>query len=691
MSSKTPIIVQGLEYYEPERPPLKDIRGYGLPKRQQVWSRDTTYEKWSWNTDPEEGEVWTNKPAEGQMEWLEKEIDILYNGEWIFLDGTPVYFNKYCRFYHQWYTHQGGYYSQFRDTSLDFFRFWELIDNDPFTLGMIGIKGRRLGMSSMAASLHLLYGITEDNNLQGITSKQAVDAKEMYLMVKNALEKLPSFLVPHIRNIGEKEIHIATPRERISKNNQKVTSEIGLNNRINWLAPAENAYDGRELRFLVTDEAAKWEDVHVGKYLSKVSETLVTGATTVGKILMFSTVNAPDKGGAAFEELWLNSDHTDSKLLDEDGQTPTRMKRYFIAGYMGVQGYIDWAGRSVVDTPTPEQSRYLSEQKSPKNGRPLCGNPNIGSREFREKQRIHKGRNPEALAEEKRKFPFSWQEAFDSANNTCLFNLDNIKQREEELKDKLAEQGRDIEKGELGRRGWFIKLDSGRVKFKDDQEGLWYIDTLLPDSESNKFSYVGKQKTPTNEIFGAAGLDPIRAGDKTVDAGSDACCVIRSRYSSLDPERTGKPVAMFLGRMSNSSKFHEQIYNGLQYYGVKMLAERSPLNWLDYAEDNNLTGYLYGTKRSDGSEVKGIVNQQSESTKQEHIDIQVIQSESDWYKIPYIRIIRDRKSFDIKNRTKYDAVMADGYAIMALRIPLKKVVQKVPEKPVIRQGKITTW
>lgn len=680
--------IQGLDYVEPKRPPLKDIKGYGLPKTQQVWSRDTTHQQWQWNTDPEEGDMWYDNPSEGQMEWLEAEIDKIHNGTWIFLGGEPIYINKFCYLYHQWYIHQGGYYSQFRDTSLNFFRFWEIADKDPMTLGVIGIKGRRLGMSSMAACIHLSYGLTENNNLQGITSKQAVDAKEMYLMVKNALENLPPFLIPQVRNIGEKELHIATPRERVSKNNQKVTGDMGLNNRINWLAPSENAYDGRELRFLVTDEAAKWEDVNVSKYLSKVSETLVTGATVVGKILMFSTVNAPHLGGLAFEELWLNSDHTNDKLLNEDGQTPTLMKRYFVPGYVGVQGYIDRYGNSVVDTPTQEQTDYLSQQMNPKSGAPLCPKPKIGSKQFREEQRKHKGRNPEALAEEKRKFPFTWEEAFDSANTSCLFDLDHIKQREDELKDDLLELRRDLETGELGRRGWFIKLDNGRVKFKDDEEGLWFIDVLLSEEESNKFEMVGGLKTPTNEIFGAAGLDPIRAGDKTVDKGSDACCIIRARYSSMNPDNSGKPVAMFLGRMSNSLKFHEQIYNGLQYYGVKMLSERSPLGWLDYAEENKLLNYLYGTRRSDGSEVKGIPNQQNEATKQEHVDIQIIQSESDWYKIPFIRLIRDRKDFDVKKRTAFDACMADGYAIMALQQPIKKVKKTSSNVKFIRKGKV---
>lgn len=681
--------IQGLKYTFPKRPPLKDIRNYGLPRKLQVWSRNTEYEQWSWNTDPEEGELWYDNPEEGQMEWYKDEIHRINNGEWIYIDNEPTYLNKYDYFYHQWHTHQGGYYSQYRDTSTEFFRFYEIVDKSPYWLGLIGIKGRRLGMSSMAASIHLLHALTEENNLQGIVSKTSTDAKEMYLMIKYSLESLPSFLMPDMRSVGEKEMHFATPRERVSKNNQKINTNKGLNNRINWLAPSENAYDGRELRFLVIDEAAKFEECDVRKLFSKVSETLATGASVVGKVLMFSTVNAPSKGGLEFEEIWHQSDHTDERLLDPDGITPTRMARFYIEGYKGVQGFIDRYGKSVIDTPTPDQSEYMAAQVHPKTGRPLNTNTSIGSLEFRKSRRKQLESNPELLSEEKRKFPFTWQEAFDSANNSCLFNIDDIKDREEELKNRLVELGRDIEKDELGRRGWFHKLDTGRVAFIDDPKGLWFVDTLLPDAESNKFTLIGDKRVPTNEEFGAAGLDPIRAGDSTVDPGSDACLIIRSRYSSLNPDGSGKPVAMFLGRMDNSKKFHEQIYNGLQYYGVKMLSERSPLNWLDYAEDNGLLGYLYSTTRSNGTKVYGIVNQHNDATKQEHIDVQILASLSDHSKIPFIRLIRDRKNFDIKNRTKYDACMADGYALMALKEPLKqKKKSRTKGRKFIQKGKI---
>src|SRR5690606_31512901 len=175
--------------------------------------------------------------------------------------------------------------------------------------GLIGIKGRTLGMSSMAAAIQLRIALTEKHTLQRIVSKTGQDAKEMYLMIKTSLENLPTFIMPSMRNIGAKAIHLATARERISKNNPSVNPNKGLNNRVTWLPLAQNSYDGRELRCLIIDEAGKMAEIDLTKLFRKISETLVTGANVVGKVLMFSTINAPDQGGSNFETLWRQSDH----------------------------------------------------------------------------------------------------------------------------------------------------------------------------------------------------------------------------------------------------------------------------------------------------------------------------------------------------------------------------------------------
>ena len=160
-------------------------------------------------------------------------------------------------------------------------------------------------MSSMASSIQLLICLLEENNLHGIVSKTGVDAKELYYMIKFSLENLPPFLMPDMRNIGEKELFFNTPAQRVSKNNKATTMQKakGLNNRAGWLPTAENSYDGRRLRTLILDEAAKAEEADITKLFSKISETLITGASVVGKVLMFSTVNEMTKGGANFKSL----------------------------------------------------------------------------------------------------------------------------------------------------------------------------------------------------------------------------------------------------------------------------------------------------------------------------------------------------------------------------------------------------
>ncbi len=287
--------------------------------------------------------------------------------------------------------------------------------------------------------------------------------------------------------------------------------------------------------------------------------------------------------------------------------------------------------------------------------------------------------------------PFDAEEVFEAANDSCVFKIEDVTAREKELEEKLMELGMSLKDGELGRRGWFDMSPSGRVQFRDDPKGLWYVNILLSQNESNKFEMVGDYRKPLNEELGAAGLDPIAMGDAAVDQGSDACCMIRNRYSSMDPDNTGVPMAMFLGRMYDTDKLYEQIFNGLIYYGVKMLSERAPLNWYTYAKNNKLVAYLYGTTRSDGSKVYGIVAQQSEAVKQEHVEAMVTASLHDHNKIPFIRLIRDRKNFKVRKRTDYDACMADGYALMALKYPFKK---KQPSKTKGRKwlpkGKVIT-
>jgi len=669
-------LVQGLVYTDPPTPQLSKIRRSSKKTEDQVWVRRTEYEQWEWNLDPEEGELWFNVASDEQWKYFDEEIARLHNGDWILINGVPTYFNPDCYFFHNWFTLLiEDTYPQFKDTTLEYYRFSELCEDDPLTLGDCGIKGRRLGLSSMKASRKVRIGIIEDNTLSGIVSKTGNDAYEMYLMAKNALSKLPGFLVPELAKVTESEIHIAKQTSRISKHNKHLSADKGKNNRINWLDTAENAYDGRRMRDVVIDEAAKWERCNVQICLSKISDTLLVGGSVGGYVSVFSTVNKGDKGGDNFRKIWDGSDHYKAV----GGMTATRLKRFFIEGYRGFYGYIGKYGESIIDTPTPEQQKFLETYIDPSTKKRACPNPNIGAKEWLETLRKLCANDPELYAEQVRKYPFKWQEVFHDTNNKCHFrNRDEINNQIERIRTRL-------EGGAFYRRGWFSKeSDSGKVTFKDSSDGLWFVLEFLKTGEDNKWTWKGGQKTPTNTDYGAAGVDTFSNTESTAEKGSDAAMCVYKRYNALDPENSGMPVALYIGRPDTKTAFHQQIFWGSEYYGIKMLIERAPTDWYDYALSNKLLGYCLQTNlKMNGKAVYGIAPQDQEAREQ-HLTEMVEWADNSIHKMWFLRIIEDFIPFNVKNRTEFDGGMCFGYALMACKEKYRNIVPESSGTPIIK-------
>lgn len=592
------------------------------------------------------------------------------------INGVPTFFNNWCYFFHMWMVLQEGIYPLYKETSLEYFYFYELTEIDPVHVGEIGIKGRRVGLSSMSASIKLLIGLLESNTLSGIISKTETDAQEMFFFVKNGLENLPTFLMPELKKVTESEIFIA----KKAKNSSSVSADKGKNNRIDYRATSENAYDQSRKRHMTIDEAAKWIKVNVIMFCSKVLETLYVGTSLVGHMSVFSSVNKGDQGGDNFRVLWDGSDHVNGKK-DALGRTRTRLMRFFFAGYRGLMGYVGKYGESIVGTPTKAQTEFLKTYIDPTTGKVACPNPYIGAKEYLEINRKALENEPEELAEQIRKYPFTWQEVFKGANNKCNFDLDDLNEQIEALEEELLLKGQK----ENGRRGKFTKDATGRKIFEDDKAGMWYI--LDFPKENNKFEYKGSVKCPNNGIYGCAGLDTFANAKHTVDPGSDACLLVMKRYDALDPDNSNLPVAMFLGRPSIKEDFHDQIYWGLEYFGIKMLAERAPTDWEDYGirhhllapiDSVKLFGYVITTRRANNSEVYGIPPQGNEY-KEQHLTEMIEYAKFNMKKIRFLRLLREMVKFDVDDRTDYDACMAFGYALMGLKE--YKQIEKIATTP----------
>ena len=675
------LYIEGVEYKFPRKPRPKDFINYGKPKEKQFWERSEEYLKWDWNLDDSKGLLWHEDPEKGQMEWNTREIERFVNGVWIYINGEEVYLNNYTYFFLQWFMLEGGYYPDFRDSVLYYYRFLEICDKLPNVLGHTLLKARRMGATSMTLSALVLWLITTDNSNYGIVSNKGSNAKKAFDRAVKAFGNIPSFLRPlqEGTTAPKKVLALREQARRITKNRTRGEAQSGLNNELNFEATDLNSYDSYALAGLLGDEFGKYPtEVPVQEYLDVVKQCVMKGSKVVGKLMLPTTVNPPQEGGSNYKVLWTESNQEEADYL---GRTKNGLYRIFIPAYIGFEGYITKYGESIINTPTKEQTKLLKEID--------CPDPTIGAKEYLTNIRKQKEGSPESLQAEIRQFPFSSDEVFESANERCLFIVDHLNQREKELEEKLLDQGGDIVNGELGRRGWFERSRGGKVVFVDDPNGLWYVDNFLPEHRANSFRYARDGRLePTNISWGAAGGDPVMSGQSTVEEGSDSCLIIRSRENSMDEANTGKPEAMFLGTMDNLNELYEQWFNGLIYYGVKVLAEKAPDNWYTYAQEHKLEKYLYQTRLATGKIVYGISGQQSVTTKDNHAKAQRQSSLTDWNKIPFLRLVRERKLFNVQKRNAFDACMADGYALMALDIPYEEIKRANKGVKFLRRGRV---
>lgn len=678
------IIIEGLEYVPPRCPKLSEIRNYGLPRMQQIWRRYTDHEQFDWS------DGWEARATPDQIKYLEEEIERLYSGCWIYIEENPVYLSNYMYFFMQWMFLENEYYPDYRDTSLYYFRFIEICEKVKLCLGHTLIKGRRLGASSMEASIILLNGLIHRNSRQGIISKTGDDAKDIFDFVVIAFQALPPFLKPSIEGTDapKKVLSLKKQAGRITKENTQGSSREGLNNSIQWKSTALNSFDSGKLLRILVDESGKWDEVDIVAYLQIVGKCLTKGASVTGKMSVPTTVNRGDKGGTRYKIVWDNSDQS---KVNRMGQTASGLYRIMIPGYMGYEGYLDHFGNSVIENPTPEQIKFLKTIEA-------CPDPNIGAKTYLEEQRKLKQNDPEALMEEIRQSPFDASEVFKTANNLCHFNVFDIEAQIERIDSAIEKMGRNPNLHENGRRGWFIKNNDGIVIWRDDEsQGMWYVIKFLPQGEDNKFSFKDGIRCPENTAWGAAGLDTFANAKQTVDKGSNAACTIRERYHSMNPDDSGMPAAFFLGRPKTKREFHDQIFNGLQYYGIKVLAERSPTDWEDYAVEEKLAspldkkkkyGYLATTKRADGSEVYGIAPQDKQA-REEHLTEMVEDGLLNTHKVWFKSILKDRLKFNIDDRTLYDASISDGYSLMCLKENTQKVGPRKVSEQIIKTYKLT--
>lgn len=604
------------------------------------------------------------------VDYIETEFDRREQGFWFMNGGLPTYITGSHYMYLQWTKIDVGL-PDFREANRIFFIFWEAVKADPRAFGMCYLKIRRSGFSFMGSSESVNIATMAKDARVGILSKTGGDAKKMFTdKVVPINSNLPFFFKPVMDGMDKPKTELAyrVPASKITKRNMAIaeTEDVdGLNTTIDWKNTADNSYDGEKLQLLVHDESGKW--VKPDNILNnwRVTKTcLRLGSKIIGKCMMGSTSNALDKGGDNFKKLYYDSDVT---KRSSNGQTKSGLYSLFIPMEWNFEGYIDIFGMPVLHTP----DRPI---------RGIDGNMiRTGAIDYWENEVASLKSDQDALNEFYRQFPRTESHAFRDESKSSLFNLTKIYQQIDYNDATIKEHF--ITTGSFH---WKDGVKDTKVVWTPDPRGRFRVSWLPPARLQNNVITRNGLFYPGNEHLGSFGCDPYDISGVVGGGGSNGSLHGMTKYH-MDDAPVNEFFLEYVARPQTAEIFFEEVLMACVFYGMPVLAENNKPRLLYHLKNR---GYrAFSMNRPDKpmanlskteKELGGIPNS-SEEVKQAHasaietyiekyvgLDMEGTYRDADEVgNMVFNRTLEDWARFDINNRTKFDATISSGLAIMA--------------------------
>ena len=611
---------------------------------------------------------WKAYPEEFKSKWgeyIDEEFRRREDGFWFYNKGLPTYISGTHYMYLQWSKIDVGN-PDYREANRLFFLFWEACKSDKRCYGMCYLKNRRSGFSFMASGETVNQATISGDARFGILSKSGSDAKKMFTdkVVPISLN-YPFFFKPIQDGMDRPKTELAyrVPASKLTRKGiqaNEVREELeGLDTTIDWKNTGDNSYDGEKLKLLVHDESGKWERPDNILNNWRVTKTcLRLGSRIIGKCLMGSTSNALDKGGENFKKLYNDSDVT---KRNNNGQTKSGLYSLFIPMEWNYEGFIDEYGQPVFITPTKETLSPFGE--------PI----DVGVIDYWENEVDGLKGDQDALNEYYRQFPRTTEHAFRDETKNSIFNLAKIYEQIDYNEDL-----RNTNVITQGNFQWSLGVKDTKVEFIPSSQGRFKVSWVPNADVQNRQTTKNSIKHPGNEHMGAFGCDSYDISGTTDGKGSKGALHGLTKFSIED----APPSTFFLeyiARPQTAEIFFEDVLMACVFYGMPILAENNKPRLLYYFKRRGYRGYsmnrpdrLWNKLSVTEREIGGIPNS-SEDIKQAHaaaiemyIDKHVgMNSEGVYGSMYFNATLNDWSKFDINNRTKYDAAISSGLAIMA--------------------------
>ena len=642
---------------------------------------------------------WRDYPEEFKIKWgiyIDEQFNKRENGYWFNNKSVDTYITGTHFMYLQWSKIDIGK-PEFRESNRLFYIFWEACKADKRSYGMCYLKNRRSGFSFMASGETVNMATISSDSRFGILSKSGSDAKKMFTdKVVPISVNYPFFFKPVQDGMDRPKTELAyrVPASKLTRRklDQNKTKEIisGLDTTIDWKNTGDNAYDGEKLKLLVHDESGKWERPNNILNNWRVTKTtLRLGARVIGKCMMGSTSNALDKGGENFKKLYGTSDVT---KRNANGQTRSGLYSLFIPMEWNYEGFIDAHGMPVFNTP-PED----------------CEGPHgdaieVGVIEHWNNEADGLKGDQDALNEYYRQFPRTEEHAFRDETKNSIFNLAKIYEQIDYNED-LANSNV-VTKGSFQ---WENGIKDSKVVFSPNPQGRFLITWTPSYNIQNRQVIKNGVRHPGNEHMGAFGCDSYDISGTTDGRGSKGALHGLTKFSMED----APPSTFFLeyvARPQTAEIFFEDVLMACVFYGMPLLCENNKPRLLYYFKRRGYRGYsmnrpdkLWNKLSVTEKEIGGIPNS-SEDIKQAHasaiemyIDSYVgLKSDGNYGTMYFNETLNDWSKFDINNRTKFDAAISSGLAVMACNkdlyrpnAPIQKRTMKVKFAKYKQEGNLS--
>ena len=652
---------------------IYDIQGLRIALPKEKETKVFEGKKWQYSEYPKELNRiksvfdWDEYPVEFKEKWydyIDTEFKRREEGFWFFNKDKPTYITGTNYMYLQWSKIDVGQ-PDFRESNRLFYLFWEACKADSRCYGMCYLKNRRSGFSFMASGETVNQATISTDSRFGILSKSGPDAKKMFTdKVVPISVNYPFFFKPIQDGMDRPKTELAyrVPASKFTRkkldSNEKLKEISGLDTTIDWKNTGDNSYDGEKLKLLVHDESGKWERPTNILNNWRVTKTcLRLGSRIIGKCMMGSTSNALDKGGENYKKLYYDS-NVDKR--NANGQTRSGLYSLFIPMEWNYEGYIDSYGFPVFNTP-----------KKPTEG-PDGQSIDLGVINYWQNEVNGLKEDQDGLNEYYRQFPRTEEHAFRDEAKESLFNLAKIYEQ--------IDYNADLKNTSVVTTGsfqWEDGVKDTRVIFIPNKNGRFNVSWVPSYELQNRIINKSGTKYPGNEHMGAFGCDSYDISGTVDGRGSNGALHGLTKFSMED----APPDHFFLeyiARPQTAEIFFEDVLMACVFYGMPLLCENNKPRLLYHFKRRGYRGYsmnrpdkTYNKLSVTEREIGGIPNS-SEDIKQAHaaaietyINTRVGLIDTGYGNMYFQKTLEDWAKFNINNRTKHDASISSGLALMA--------------------------